>query len=187
VDFIVSNDNTDLFSVQPAVSPTGTLTYTLAPNTTGTATVSVQIHDDGGTANGGDDTSAVQTFTIDVNYNFAGFRSPVDNLPTWNTVKAGSSIPVKFSLSGYKGMNIFALNGVPVSAPSSAKINCDTGDADALEEVGTAGSSGLNYDSTIDQYNYLWKSDKGWGGTCRLLTVELTDGTTHQAKFKFLK
>jgi hypothetical protein len=187
VDFIVSANNTALFSVPPAVSPTGTLTYTLAPNTIGTATVSVQIHDDGGTANGGVNTSAVQTFTIDVNYNFDGFRSPVDNLPTWNTVKAGSSIPVKFSLSGFKGMNIFALNGVPVSAPSSAKINCDTGSADALEEVGTAGSSGLNYDSTIDQYNYLWKSDKAWGGTCRLLTVELTDGTIHQAKFKFTK
>ena len=34
VDFIVSNDNNALFSTQPAVSPTGTLTYTPAPERT---------------------------------------------------------------------------------------------------------------------------------------------------------
>ncbi|MCU1347583.1 MAG: hypothetical protein JWO56_613, partial [Acidobacteria bacterium] len=58
VDFVVSNDNNTLFSVQPAVSPNGTLTYAAAPNANGTATVTVAIHDDGGTANGGVDTSA---------------------------------------------------------------------------------------------------------------------------------
>jgi hypothetical protein len=68
VDFIVSNNNNGLFTVggQPAVSSTGTLSYTSAANANGTATVSVQIHDDGGTANGGVDTSTVQTFAITV-------------------------------------------------------------------------------------------------------------------------
>jgi hypothetical protein len=65
VDFIVTNTNNALFSVQPAVSAAGTLTYTPA-GTTGVATVSVRIHDNGGTANGAVDTSAVQTFTITV-------------------------------------------------------------------------------------------------------------------------
>ena len=67
VNFLVSNDNNGLFSAQPAVSSTGTLTYTPAANANGSATVSVQIHDNGGTANGGVDTSAAQTFTITVN------------------------------------------------------------------------------------------------------------------------
>src|SRR5262249_30976463 len=44
----------------------GTLTYTLAPNRFGVATVTVLLKDDGGTANGGQDTSAPQTFTITV-------------------------------------------------------------------------------------------------------------------------
>ena len=66
VDFIVSNDNTPLFSVQPAIAANGTLTYTPAPNASGAATVTVQIHDDGGTNNGGVNTSAAQTFTITV-------------------------------------------------------------------------------------------------------------------------
>jgi hypothetical protein len=67
VSFTVTNDNNTLFSVQPAVSPAGTLTYTPAANANGSATVSVTIKDNGGTANGGVDTSAAQTFTITVN------------------------------------------------------------------------------------------------------------------------
>src|SRR5207253_614958 len=66
VHFNVSNNNNTLFSVQPAVDASGNLTYTPAVNAFGTATVSVQIHDNGGTANGGVDTSAVQTFDINV-------------------------------------------------------------------------------------------------------------------------
>jgi len=66
LDFIVTNDNNALFSIRPAVSPTGTLTYTPAANQNGSATVSVRIHDNGSTLNGGVDTSAFQTFTIAV-------------------------------------------------------------------------------------------------------------------------
>lgn len=66
LDFIVSNDNNALFSAQPAVSASGMLVYTPAANANGSATVTVSLHDDGGTANGGIDTSAPQTFTITV-------------------------------------------------------------------------------------------------------------------------
>ena len=37
-----------------------------------------------------------------------GFFQPVDNQPTVNTAKAGSAIPVRFTLGGYNGANIFA-------------------------------------------------------------------------------
>src|SRR5207302_58624 len=67
LNFIVTNNNNALFSTQPAVSATGVLTYTTATNTTGTASVNVRIHDNGGTTNGGVDTSAIQTFNITVN------------------------------------------------------------------------------------------------------------------------
>jgi hypothetical protein len=66
VDFIVTNDFNALFSVQPAISSSGTLTYAPAAGAAGIATITVQIHDDGGTANGGVDTSAAQTFFITV-------------------------------------------------------------------------------------------------------------------------
>ena len=64
--FDVTNDNNALFSVQPAVSPTGILTYTPAADMNGSATVTLQIHDNGGTANGGVDTSAPQIFILTV-------------------------------------------------------------------------------------------------------------------------
>ena len=66
VNFVVTNDNPDLFDVQPSVSPTGLLTFTSAPNAFGTATITVVLHDNGGTANGGVDTSSPQQFTIAV-------------------------------------------------------------------------------------------------------------------------
>jgi hypothetical protein len=83
VDFIVSNTNNALFGVQPAVSPTGTLTYTPAANANGSATVSVQIHDNGGVLNGGVDTSAVQTFTITV--------TAVNDAPTATNLSAAET------------------------------------------------------------------------------------------------
>jgi hypothetical protein len=66
--FIISgNTNPSLFSVAPAISALGTLSFTPAPNINGVATISVLLMDDGGTAGGGVDSSPVQTFTITVN------------------------------------------------------------------------------------------------------------------------
>lgn len=65
--FHATNDNNGLFSSQPTVAANGTLTYTPAVNANGSATVSVFLTDNGGVANGGDDTSPTQTFTITVN------------------------------------------------------------------------------------------------------------------------
>ncbi len=58
----VVGDN--IFAQQPQLSPTGTLTYTLAQGAFGSSTVTVTLSDDGGTDNGGVDTSPEQTFTI---------------------------------------------------------------------------------------------------------------------------
>jgi len=65
---VTGNTNAALFSVAPAISPTGTLTYTPAANVSGAATVTITLQDNGGTANGGADTSAPQTFNIGVNF-----------------------------------------------------------------------------------------------------------------------
>jgi hypothetical protein len=66
VTFIVTVSNPGLFAVQPAVASDGTLTYKPKPLGLGTATVTVRAVDDGGTANGGSDTSAPQSCTITV-------------------------------------------------------------------------------------------------------------------------
>jgi len=64
---VTGNTNAALFSVAPAVAANGTLTYTPAANANGSATITLTLSDNGGTANGGVDTSAAQTFTITVN------------------------------------------------------------------------------------------------------------------------
>jgi hypothetical protein len=124
----------------------------------------------------------VRTFNLAVTtlFNFVGFFQPVDNLPTVNTVNAGQAIPVKFSLTGYQGMAIFA-----AGFPTSQIIGCSSGIPDAIEETVTAGSSSLSYDATTDQYKYVWKTEKAWKGTCRKLVVKFTDGTTKEALFQF--
>jgi len=121
--------------------------------------------------------------TYTVIYNFHGFFQPVDNLPTLNVAKAGSAIPVKFSLSGNQGLNIFA-SGYPTSYVAARDA---TAADDSIETTVTAGGSSLNYDATADQYIYVWKTDKAWAGTCRQLRVKLADGTLHTANFKLTK
>ena len=66
LDFQVTipSANAGLFNVAPAISSDGTLTFTPKPGATGTVTVTVRLHDNGGTANGGADLSPAQTFTI---------------------------------------------------------------------------------------------------------------------------
>jgi len=71
ISFVVSNNNNALFTVQPFIDDSSALTpgavhFTSAPGTVGVATVTVVAQDNGGTANGGVDTSAAQTFTITV-------------------------------------------------------------------------------------------------------------------------
>jgi dipeptidyl aminopeptidase/acylaminoacyl peptidase len=113
-------------------------------------------------------------------YNFTGFFQPVDNLPTLNTVNAGKAIPVKFSLDGFQGLDIFA-----PGYPSSIVVGCGVTAVDAVEQTVSAGSSSLSYDANTDQYIYVWKTEKAWAGICRTLVIKLDDGTYHQANFKF--
>jgi len=118
-----------------------------------------------------------------VGYNFSGFFQPVDNLPTLNVVQAGVGVPVRFSLSGDHGLDIFAA-GYPISQ----KIACNSAaPQDAIEETVIVGSSRLSYDAASDTYTYVWKTSKSWAGTCRQLLIRLNDGTEHQANFRFVR
>ena len=111
---------------------------------------------------------------------FSGFFAPVDNPPTLNIAKAGSAIPVKFSLSGNLGLAIFA-PGYPVSVPITCATNVPT---DQIKQTVTANASGLIFDASTGQYNYIWKTDKAFSG-CRELQLKFTDGSMRVARFKF--
>ena len=114
-------------------------------------------------------------------YDFTGFAQPVDNPPTVNTVRAGSAVPLKFSLAGDKGLAVLA-PGYPRSQP----VLCSTtAPVAAVTETVSAGGSSLTYDALADRYTYVWKTDKAWADTCRQLTVRLSDGSDHTALFRF--
>ncbi|HVF43430.1 MAG TPA: PxKF domain-containing protein [Pyrinomonadaceae bacterium] len=133
------------------------------------------------TADDGNGHTASCTFHVTVLYNFNGFFQPVANPPVFNVVNAGRAIPVKFSLSGNKGLNILA-----PGSPSSGPVACNSSDdANVLAETVTAGGSSLGYDASSDQYVYVWKTEGAWAGTCRQLVVTLNDGSVHRANFRF--
>jgi hypothetical protein len=144
----------------------------------GTTAVTCMATDGGGLQNS-------CSFNVNVNYStsysFTGFFQPVDNVPTFNTVKAGQSVPIKFSLGGNYGLNILA-----AGAPTSQQIACpSSASVDDIEQVVTGSNSGLQYDTATGAYTYVWKTQKAWGGRCRQLNVRLSDGTDHTANFQF--
>jgi uncharacterized repeat protein (TIGR01451 family) len=164
----VGTDNCGSTTAQTAGLPSG------SQFPVGTTTNTFKVTDASGNA-------ASCSFTVTILYDFTGFFSPVNNLPTLNSVNAGRAIPVKFSLSGNKGLGIF-----PVGSPASGVIPCDaSAPVTDLTETVTAGGSSLSYDAGSDQYNYVWKTESSWAGTCRQLVLTLNDGTTHRANFKF--
>jgi gliding motility-associated-like protein len=120
--FSLTNNNTGLFSVQPAIDASGNLTFTFNTNVCGMATIDVVLKDNGGTLNGGIDSSAHRTFTITVNDN----QNPTITSPADVTVNsdAGSCTAT--------GVTI----GLPVTA-DNCSVSAVTNNAPAAFPVGT--------------------------------------------------
>jgi hypothetical protein len=122
-----------------------------------------------------------------VQYKFNGFLQPVDNPPFFNSMKAGQVVPVKWQLTDFNNVIICDVGTLAqVNGLKSIQIACPSGPVviDAIEEVLTSpGSTMFRCDGT--QYIYNWQTSKSWAGTCRLMTVTLSDGTTHTALFTF--
>jgi gliding motility-associated-like protein len=95
VVFLLSNSNTALFTTQPAIDATGTLTFEPTADAWGTATVTVVLKDNGGTADGGADQSAPITFVITV--------SPVNDPPVVDPpedITMDANAPAELTLTG---------------------------------------------------------------------------------------
>jgi len=157
---------------------TGTFSYTPSAGTpfaAGTYTLSVQF-----VPASGNYSSASKSVSITVSsaMTFAGFFAPIRNMPYVNTAQAGSSIPVKFTVGGYRGQNVL------METPSSEQVACPAGAAENAVRPGIAGVAGLR--SLGYSYNYVWKTNPSWAGTCRKFALKLADGSTHEAMFRFL-
>jgi subtilisin-like proprotein convertase family protein len=113
-------------------------------------------------------------------YSFTGFDPPVSNSDL-NRAKAGSAVPIKFSLDGDQGLDIL-LEGYP----QVQLVDCTSGDPAGIAVTAvTAGMSGLQYDPLTDTYTFVWKTQKDWAGKCAVFELGLNDGSSHEASFSF--
>ncbi|MEA2887182.1 MAG: large repetitive protein [Bradyrhizobium sp.] len=120
VGFVVSgNSNPGLFAAAPSIAPGGTLTYTAAANANGSATITVHAHDSGGTAGGGIDNSADQSFTVTIN--------PTNDAPVAaNGAASGSEDHVINGALAAGDIDSAALTYSAVSQPAHGSVTVHT-------------------------------------------------------------
>ncbi len=114
-------------------------------------------------------------------YVFEGFFQPIDNV-LLNKANAGSTVPVKWRIT---------LNGVAVSDPNSfvaltsRLVDCGTLVGLPVDDIETySTNSGLQYTGN-GSWHFNWKTPKSYANECRIMTLTLNDGSTHDADFKF--
>lgn len=130
---------------------------------------------------GDGDTTQALGWARDDEWSKSDLFSPIKNPPLLNVRKAGSTVPIKFSLDGYRGMGIFGA-GFPKSSPVDCELIVDTIGSSSIE---TPGTGGLLYDADADTYEIKWRTLKEWRGTCRQLVILFADGTYLRANFRF--
>ncbi len=159
LSYLVSNNNTALFSVAPAISPAGTLTFQPAANASGLAEVTVRVQDNGGTANGGIDTSPPQTFFITV--------TPVNDPPVaiGDSLYAHSQVTSAFPAAG------LLANDMDVDG-DLLDISSVTSPSAAGAVVSLAGAV-VNYDPPVnhagaDSFQYTVVDGKGGASSAQV-------------------
>ncbi|MBI4660184.1 MAG: hypothetical protein HY735_15195 [Verrucomicrobia bacterium] len=150
ITFNVSNDNNGLFSVQPAIDANGTLTFTPAPNQNGSAIVTVALSDDGGTANGGANTSTGPTFSINV--------TAVNDAPVLTTI-------------GNKS--------VDEEMPLTFTVSATDADVPAQSLTFSLGAGAPIGASITPNGNFSWTPSESQGGQTHSFTVIVTDNGTN--------
>jgi hypothetical protein len=132
------------------------------------------------TDNVGNQSTATRTYSV-LSWSTKGFYQPVDMGTVLNTVKAGSTVPLKFEV--FAGSTELSDPSI-VKSLTVAKINMSTSTlTDEIETTATGGTS-LRYDSTSGQFIYNWSTKGLLAGQCYQITLTLQDGSTIVAYFK---
>jgi hypothetical protein len=113
-------------------------------------------------------------------YTLSGFYSPVDMNGVFNTVKGGSTVPLKFEVfwGGTEQTDVTVVDSLKytqIACPSSSVAT------DQIEVTVTGGTS-LRYDATAGQFVQNWKTPKKAG--CYSVTMLTVDGSLISANFQ---
>ncbi|WP_194087718.1 MULTISPECIES: PxKF domain-containing protein, partial [unclassified Cryobacterium] len=113
-------------------------------------------------------------------WSLKGFYAPVDmGANVWNTVKGGSSVPLKFEI--FSGAELTSVSAVKSFTATAVTCPGSSAVTDAIELTTTGGTS-LRYDSTSGQFIQNWQTPKK-PGTCAVVTMTAQDGSTISANF----
>jgi hypothetical protein len=121
--------------------------------------------------------TATQAYTVTApTLSIRGFYSPID-MDALNSVKAGSTVPVKFELfDGKKELTSTS----DVRSVTSQQVSCSTGTAFApTRAVVSTGGTALRYSG---QFMQNWKVPTALG--CYRLVMTARDGSSISASFK---
>ena len=131
--YIVTNTDNTLFTAQPSVATDRTLTYTPSGKP-GTATVSVQLQDNGGTADGGVDLSDIATFNITI-------PAPKVNL-TASTTTASEAGATAITLTATAEGNVVGAQTLDLALTGTASAADFTGTIPAQITIPDGSSTG---------------------------------------------
>jgi len=115
-----------------------------------------------------------------VAWTLKGFYQPVDMNNVLNTVKGGSTVPLKFEV--FAGPTELIDTAIVLQPLTATQALCSGGAEDTIELTAT-GSTNLRYDSTGGQFIYNWKTPVK-PGFCYKVTVTTQDGSKLVAYFK---
>jgi DNA-binding beta-propeller fold protein YncE len=124
----------------------------------------------------GHETTVTHSYTVDAppppEPGFGGFVGPIHD---GSVVRAGSVVPIAFSLGGFNGLDVLA-----DGSPSSVRVHCDDPAERLGDELPAESADGLLFDETTGAYTFAWQTDRSWAWTCRAFAVTLRDGSVHQ-------
>jgi hypothetical protein len=137
---------------------------------------------DGGNYEPNPPTHTASTTASILAWTLAGFYQPVD-MPTggmvWNTVKGGSTVPLKFEV--FIGSTEQTSTGM-VKNFQVTGMTCNTTGTLADIDLTTTGGTVLRYDGLAGQFIQNWQTPKQ-AGSCYKVTVFTQDGSNKYAYF----
>jgi len=153
----------------------GTCSVTGYSTAVGTHTLTATAVDRAGNTRSLTSTYEVKPWTT------GGYYKPVDLGGVWNTVKNGSTVPLKFEVFA-AGTELTSTTALGATFTVKG-ITCPNGSATMDEvELTTTGGTTFRYDATAGQFVQNWQTPKK-PGACYDVTTALADGSLLSAKF----